>query len=210
MIPQWFQGLKYPVFGPDTSISLFPLPHILLLYAVFFFFGALYFDCDDKDGKLGRRWWLTLPLALLVVYPLGRDLTLEPESAWLSKWLPAAALRPLAVLSQALFAWLMTFGLIGLCRKICTRENKVVRYVSDSSYWLYIAHIPLIFLLQAMVRPWDLPAFLKFAIVCIGLTTVLLISYDLMIRYTWIGSLLNGKRTRPAKRKLEGELVSES
>lgn len=196
-IPQWFHGLRMPGFGPDTSLGLFPMPHIVLLYAVFFCFGALYFDCDDVMGKLGRFWGLTLPVALLVVYPLGMALSFNPDSAWITRWVPSSGVRPLAVMMQALYPWLMIFGLIGLFRKICSRENRVVRYICDSSYWLYIAHLPLIFLAQHLVKPLDLPAFAKFGIVCVGVTGILLISYHLMIRYTWIGTLLNDKRQRP-------------
>ena len=38
-------GYLFPVFGPDTSVGLLPVPTILLYYAIFFFFGAMYFDC---------------------------------------------------------------------------------------------------------------------------------------------------------------------
>ncbi len=200
MIPQWFHGLRAPGFGPDTSETFFPLPHIVVLHGVFFFFGALYFDCDDREGRLGRRWWLTLPVALLVVFPLGMALTFEPDTEWITRWIPGGGVRPLAVLSQALFAWMMTLGLMGLFRKICARENKTVRYVSDSSYWLYVAHLPLIFVAQALVKSLNVPAIVKFAIVCAGVTTVLLLTYDLAVRYTWLGTLLNGKRTRPSRK----------
>lgn len=207
MIPQWFHGLNMPGFGPDTSLGVFPLPHIVLLYAVFFFAGALYFACDDENGKLGRFWWVTLPIALLVVYPLGMALSLNPDSAWIARWIPSNGTRLLAVMMQALYSWLMIIGLIGLFRKICSRENKIVRYISDSSYWLYIAHLPLIFLAQHFVKPLDLPAFAKFTIVYFGVTGILLISYDLMIRYTWIGSLLNGKRKRLQRTPIVSEAI---
>ena len=199
MIPQWFHGLMRPNFGPDTSSTFFPFPHIVVLYAVFFYFGALYFDCNDEQGKLHRRWWLMIPLALFVVYPIGMALSLSPDSAWIVRWIPSQGVRPLAVMMQSLYPWLMIFGLIGLFRKICSRENKIVRYISDSSYWLYIGHLPLIFLAQHLVKPLDLPAFAKFGIVCVSVTGVLLISYHLMIRYTWVGTLLNGKRQRPKR-----------
>ncbi len=74
-----------------------------------------------------------------------------------------------------------------------------MRYVSDSSYWLYLVHLPLIMIVQAAVRTWELPVFIKFALVCTVTTAILLASYQLFVRYTPIGTLLNGPRHRPDK-----------
>jgi peptidoglycan/LPS O-acetylase OafA/YrhL len=71
-----------------------------------------------------------------------------------------------------------------------------MRYVSDSSYWLYLAHLPLIMIAQWFVRDWSLSPFLKFPLVCAGVTLVLLLSYQLFVRYTPIGTFLNGPRRR--------------
>ena len=64
-IPQWFMGVDAPSFGPDTSIGIVPMPHLLLYYGIFFGFGALYYDANDDEGRLGRRWWFLLPFALV-------------------------------------------------------------------------------------------------------------------------------------------------
>jgi peptidoglycan/LPS O-acetylase OafA/YrhL len=97
-------------------------------------------------------------------------------------------------LYSALFVWLMIFGLIGLFRKIFSRENPKVRFVSDSAYWLYIAHLPLIQIIQFWVSGWPLPSYVKLLFTCIVTTVLLLLSYRYLIRYTLIGTLLNGKR----------------
>ncbi|MEM9280341.1 MAG: acyltransferase family protein [Verrucomicrobiota bacterium] len=198
MIPQWFHGLEMAGFGPDTSASLLPPPHILLLYGVFFFFGALYFDCNDRQSGLTKGWWLLLPLALLVVYPVGMVLTYQQDSPSINALIPSPLIRPLAVFMQTLYAWLMIIGLMGLFRKVCSSESKTIRYLSDAAYWLYIAHLPFIFLFQALAKPLNLHAVSKFALVTIAVTALLLIVYDRLIRYTWIGTLLNGKRSRPS------------
>jgi peptidoglycan/LPS O-acetylase OafA/YrhL len=182
MIPQSLMGSLTPGFGPDTSAGIIPAPHLLLYYGIFFGFGALYFDADDRDGRLGRWWWLTLPLALLVVLPLGLATF---GKIWLSG------------LAQVAFAWAMTFGLIGLFRRFLTRENHTIRYLSDSAYWLYLAHLPLIVVMQVWVRDWDWPAIPKFLFICATVTGFLLITYQILVRYTWIGRLLNGPRKRP-------------
>ncbi len=207
-ILQWFHGLLAPGFGPDTSTGIFVPPHILLLYSVYFFFGAFYFDCDDREGRLGRHAWLILPIALLAVYPVGVDLTFQPDSKWIVGWLPPGAVRPLAVLMQSLFAWLMIFGLMGLFRKVFASESKAARYLSDSAYFLYLMHLPLIFIPQYLMKQVDLPAGVKFTVVCVSITAVLLLIYELGVRYTFVGTLLNGKRTRIARIKASVLLVA--
>ena len=78
-------------------------------------------------------------------------------------------------------------------------ENKKVRYLSDASYWLYLTHLPLVLAAQALVRDWPLPALVKFLLISTVVTGILLFAYQTMVRYTWIGTMLNGKRTRPAR-----------
>ena len=195
MIPQHFMTAE--MFGPDTSIGLLPLPHILLYYAVFFFFGVLYFDSDDQQGRLGRWWFISLPLAILIVFPISMDLIFGTFG-----WNLAANYSFggwTSNLLQALFAWLMTFGLLGLFRKLFSGESRSMRYISDSSYWLYVAHLPLMLLVQWWIRSWEIPVFAKLALVCLVVTGILLLTYEYCIRYTLIGSMLNGPKSRTAK-----------
>ena len=72
MIPQWFMvTVDSPIFGPDSSAGLLPIPHVLAFYAIFFGFGALYYGFDDRSGRVGGQWRLPLAIALLVVFPVG-------------------------------------------------------------------------------------------------------------------------------------------
>jgi peptidoglycan/LPS O-acetylase OafA/YrhL len=107
--------------------------------------------------------------------------------------------RPaVTALPQVLFAWLMSFGLIGLFRAALPAENKAVRYVSDSAYWLYLAHIPVLVAIQTWARPWPWPPLVKLFAECAAVTAILLVSYQLFVRHTPIGWLLNGRRYKPA------------
>ena len=196
MIPQSLMGLVVPSFGPDTSLGLLPMPHILLYYALFFFFGALYFDCDDPDGRVGKWWWLALPVGLFIVFPFGLEFSTGAFRFRQEIFDPAMA-RTAAVALQVIYAWMMTFGCIGLFRKLCTRENNTIRYVSDSSYWLYVAHVPLIIGAQLAVRDWPLASGVKYFLVLLAVTGFLLLIYQFLVRYTWLGRLLNGPRVRP-------------
>jgi hypothetical protein len=195
MIPQLFMGTVIPSFGPDTSIGLIPQPHLLLYYGIFFGFGALYFDSDDNAGRLGRWWFLSLPLAVFVALPAGIATTFVIPD------------RTVSAIAQTVYVWAMTFGMIGLFRKFMTTENKTMRYISDSSYWLYVAHLPLVIWGQGLVRDWPISPFIKFLLVCGISTGLLLISYQTLVRYTWLGTLLNGPRTRPQAEQPAAELL---
>ncbi|MFK8111040.1 MAG: acyltransferase family protein [Rubripirellula sp.] len=197
LLPQATMGLAFPSFGPDTSVGILPLPNVLFYYAIFFFFGAMYFDSDDQQGRVGKYWKLTIPISLFVLFPIGYELT--HGGIGFANQIDSDLKRPLSVLTQVLYAWLMTFGLIGLFRSLFSGESKTLRYISDSSYWLYLAHLPLVIVLQTAVRNWPLPAFVKFAIVCLATCLILILSYQWIVRYTPIGTLLNGPRTRPSK-----------
>ena len=50
---------------------------------------------------------------------------------------------------------------------------------------------------QAWVRPWANPAELKFIGLVVVITAILLCSYQAFVRHTWVGRILNGRRTCP-------------
>jgi peptidoglycan/LPS O-acetylase OafA/YrhL len=185
LVPQVFMGLFAPGFGPDTSAGLLPQPHVLAYYAVFFGYGALLFLAEHRsnnaDESVGRRWLVPLLISLLICFPVGLA-TIQ---------FPAAGALP-----QVLYAWLMSFAAIGFFRWLVPAESRMWRYLSDSAYWLYLAHMPVVILLQQYSRGWPLSGTLKFFLVTTIATAILLVSYQLLVRHTPLGLLLNGPRPR--------------
>ena len=172
------------VFGPATAVFLKPNWIKLGYYAVFFGYGAICFPHKGFHEKVGRLWPVYFALAMIFFIAVLTIIENKDEGSNYE----------LISLYSSLFAWLMIFGLIGLFRKMFSQENKKVRFVSDSSYWLYIAHLPLIQIIQFWVSEWPLPSLIKLILVCIFTTVLLLLSYRYFIRYTPVGTLLNGKR----------------
>ena len=192
-----FSGIVTPGFGPDTSAGLLPIPHVLAYYAIFFGFGALVFLTPEAADRLGIGWWALLPAAL-VVFPV------VAAFSGMSEWGYSLAReelmrRALSATGQALFCWLMVLGSVGLCRKLLSGRRRWVRYLSDSSYWLYLAHLPLVLVGQRLLLPLPIPGIAKFFLLLIGSTAILLASYEWCVRYTFVGRALNGPRTRPAR-----------
>jgi peptidoglycan/LPS O-acetylase OafA/YrhL len=210
MLPQWFMGEGgLPSFGPDTSTGLLPVPHVLTYYAIFFGFGALLYGYDDGSGRVGRHWWLPLAIGLLLVFPLGMVVSVGwPVST--GDALGPLSRKVLAVALQAAYPWLLTFGLMGLFRRICPVESPTMRYLSDSAYWLYVAHLPLVMAAQYAVRDWPLPAVVKFVLIVVVVTAFLLWTYQHLVRYRWLGRFLNGPRVRPEPAGVPAVAASEA
>ncbi len=173
-----------PVFGPDTSEGLFLEPVVLAYYVPFFAFGAFLYQ---RDIQISRWWTLALLVALTVILRGGLTLLYDVKEDWA---------KPLSNVLQVAFAWLMCFGLIGLFRLIASRERSWVRYMSDASYWLYLWHLPLIVVAFELLALWRISIHLKFALMNVAVTAILLVVYQFGVRYTPIGTMLNGKRTR--------------
>ena len=173
-----------PVFGPDTSDALVFNPIVFAYYVPFFVFGAFLYQ---RDIQISRWWTLALLPALTVVLFGGLALLYDVKEDWA---------KPLADVFQVAFAWLMCFGLIGLIRLIATQERYWVRYLSDASYWLYLWHLALIVIAFELLVDWQVSVHLKFSVIIVVVTAILLVVYQFGVRYTPIGTMLNGKRTR--------------
>lgn len=100
------------------------------------------------------------------------------------------------VLADSAAAVCFTFGLIGLFQRLFTGESASIRWIADSSYWVYIVHMPLVLLIAYTMFELPWPAELKFPIVCCVTSAIGFVTYWAAVRYTAIGTLLNGKRVR--------------
>ena len=57
-------------------------------------------------------------------------------------------------------------------------------------------HLPPIMLLQIWMADWPWPSVVKVLGICAVSTAALLVIYEYAVRYTWIGTMLNGKKIR--------------
>jgi hypothetical protein len=193
LVPNTFMSTLGTMLGPDTAMGIVPMPHVFAYYALFFFYGSAYYMAKDTSQALGSSWKWMLPVALLILFPIAFELS-TGFFGLRNSWLPTSTHRISANVSQTMFAWWMALGCIGLFQSLVPSEKPWIRYMSDSSYWLYIAHFPLVILGQVWVLHLPWPAWLKLAVISLGSTLVLLLSYHYCVRSTWIGWFLNGTR----------------
>ena len=181
-LPQAVMGMSLAgVYGPDTSLGLLPKPHVLGYYACFYFYGVATFAAEGIDTRLGRHWKFLLPAAA-VLFVAG---------------LATMNDRTLATILQPAYAWTMAVGLIGLFHRFLAGHRPAMSWLADASYWMYLIHVPLVMVAQLVVRQWPLLAEVKFVVILATVTLLLLASYRWCVRYTAIGTLLNGPRDFP-------------
>jgi peptidoglycan/LPS O-acetylase OafA/YrhL len=186
--PTWvgWAGVRTPDQSLLTNLQA------LIGFGTAFGFGWLLHRQIDLLRILEKRWLIHLAFAIALIamsFVLAlSDVHSIPISIDAMK-LAGAAFYALAI-------WTTTFAAIGLALRFMSGFNPARRYLADASYWLYLIHIPIVMALQVAVSPLDWPWPIKFATILVVALSVMLVSYHLLVRYTFIGFVLNGRRLR--------------
>ena len=85
---------------------------------------------------------------------------------------------------------------IALFMHFFKEQSNRLRYFSDGSYWFYLIHLPIVVALQLLLFSVDWSPWVKAGIVVSVTTLISMVTYELFVRYTFIGTMLNGKKTR--------------
>jgi glucan biosynthesis protein C len=176
-----------PITGIVEPYTLVPVLGASIGYTGAFLVGWFLHAAPGALARAERPWILHLALAAALTAPV---LLVSPV-------LPL----PLAAALHALAGWTWVYGLLGLCARLVRREIPAVRYLADASYWVYLMHFPLLLLVAVPLAGLDWPVPVELGIALAVVMSVLLLSYDLCVRGTWIGRWLNGHRREPLLRR---------
>ncbi|MGY4395656.1 glucan biosynthesis protein C [Sphingomonas sp. UYAg733] len=185
--PEW--RLWFGVPTPDTG--LVPNGIAMTAYGLAFGYGWLL----QRNPGLLQAWaarWLfnlvpaiVLTIACVAIAGTTPDLGAAPRGS---------ARTILYAAAYALAIWCWTIGLVGAALRFLSRPNTTLRYMADASYWLYLIHLPIVMALQAAFGQLGWPAPVKFALILFIAVPLMLASYELLVRHSWIGAWLNGRR----------------
>jgi peptidoglycan/LPS O-acetylase OafA/YrhL len=186
--PTWvgWAGVRTPDQSLLTNLQA------LIGFGTAFGFGWLLHRQIDLLRILEKRWLIHLAFAIALI-AMSFVLALSDVHS-----IPISidAMRLAGAAFYALAIWTTTFAAIGLALRFMSGFNPARRYLADASYWLYLIHIPIVMALQVAVSPLDWPWPIKFATILVVALSVMLVSYHLLVRYTFIGFVLNGRRLR--------------
>ena len=166
---------KYNNFTPNFNSFLY--------YSFFYFTGWILFKSKHLLNKMMKLDWACAILGL----------TLYTAYLILSLIFPPFNLIT-HVLVKSLVVWLFIFGITGLFIRYGSNHSPLMRYVSDSSYWVYLLHLPLTMLIPGLIADWPLPSTLKMLFVVLSTGVICFVSYHFLVRGTFIGKFLNGRK----------------
>jgi len=165
-------------------------PAMFAYYATFFVLGMALYSVPQRVEALGRetrRWGL----AALASGSVALVLFTVHNSHGVGVGVHAVQLAAFGIATVTVL-----HVLLGLATRHLNVERPTIRYVADSSYWIYLSHlqilVPLLALVLAMNVPWPV-ALPTLTLATLAATIVL---YGLFVRYSVIGFVLNGPRKR--------------
>lgn len=192
--PNWMMWFGIPT--PDTG--LIPNTTALVIYGLAFSFGWLLNRQPQILEGWGERWAIYVgpaigATAVAIMVAGGAAPVVD---------IPERGLKTLGFAALYGFAcWAWTIAIIGFAVRHLSGHSPARRYLADASYWIYIVHLPIVIALQTLLAPYPWPWFAKYPLILAVAFVIMLASYQWIVRYSFIGSILNGKKQKPAKVK---------
>ena len=178
-------------FGiPTPDRSLVPEVASLVGFGTAFVFGWLLQRQIDLLHVWRRQWPFHLAAALVLTIACLWMAGLTPTLTFAGPGLERLAFA----IAYSVAIWCWVFAITGLALRFLSDESPARRYLADSSYWIYLAHLPIVAAFQVLVGhlPWHWSV--KFPLILVSSFAVLFASYHLLVRFTFIGAILNGRR----------------
>jgi len=187
---------------PTPDQSLIPNLPAAVAFSVAFLTGWLLHRQVALLSTIERHWALhaASATALTVACLSMAGVTPSGQTGWSGERTAVYAVL------YAAGGWSWTLALIGSALRFFAAESPTRRYVSDASYWIYLAHLPVVLVLQAAMKDLPLHWAVKFPVQLLVAMAFLFATYHWLVRFTFIGELLNGTRHRRTRRHQAAEV----
>ncbi len=202
LTPDWIAFFGIPT--PDKGFV--PNPAAVTAFGLSFALGVLLDRRRDLLPRIERLW----PMFTLVALGTGTGALMVAGGPVPSLTpLTEPAFKAFAASVYAFAAFTATFAAVSLSLRFLSGVSAVRRYLADASYWIYLIHLPQVLVGQILMLDVPLPWWAKLIIVVGGVMAVSLLSYELLVRHTFIGKALNGRRVPWRKPSLPAAVPAE-
>lgn len=177
-----------------TSTEWVPDFNTFIFYFFFYFIGWILFKSKHLLDTFMQYDWILTILAIILFTALFFFRSSFSDFQ--------------ITITNSIVVWLFIFGITGLFIRYGSNHSHLMRYNSDASYWIYLLHLTFTMLLPAFIVDWKISAIAKFLFVFLVTSVICLVTYHFLVRSTFIGKFLNGRKY-PLKRKRTEEQVLE-
>ena len=138
--------------------SFLPDPMRLIYFGTFFVAGTVLYSSPAQLEKMEQQGAIFLLPAIAAFVPIF----------WLILSYRGAPMGGISSAGFAIglsaFTWCTTVGYIGIAARLGSQPSALGRELSRSSYFIYLIHLPIVGVMQAMLLGVPLPALLKAAL----------------------------------------------
>lgn len=182
------------------NVGFIPVPAAYCAYGLFFAIGWFFHRQPALITELKRFWKVNLLISFISLGGLTVFLLSTIYSRAAPPNLPAIdpkvvdGFLPITNSIYAIGSMTAAFAFIGVILQYFDNPSKRIRYLSDSAYWLYLMHLPVVVFFQILVAPLQIHWLLKMPLIFVPSFAILFLTYHYGVRNTWLGVLLNGRR----------------
>ncbi len=188
-------GGGLPIAAPESFVpTWWPFAY----YGLFYWAGWQLFGREVLLDRL-QPWCWPLVLASVLLFVPHYCLLPVLDIALIQQATESRSLTPYLLESvlASYLSVLLTLSALLVGQRFLARSNAWLKFCADSSYWVYLIHLPIILFLQTLLIPIALPVLGKLVVVTLVTWLFCLATYVVFVRYTPIGWMLNGKRPFP-------------
>ncbi len=170
----------------DVSLEFIPEIKTFVYFSFFYLTGWILFKSKRYLDTLMRYDWSFVVAAIILTVIQGSIIQksgIAPNSNSI-----------IMIAFSSIIVSLYLFGITGLFMRYGSKNSSTMRYISDASYWVYLIHFPFVITIPAFIFKLPLGALVKFVIVLSISTTICFLSYHYLVRNTFIGKFLNGRK----------------
>lgn len=187
-------GGGLPIAAPESFV---PTWWPFLYYGLFYWAGWQLFGREELLDRM-QPWCWGLVLASFILF-VPHYFQLPVLDIALIQQATVGSLTP-SLLESVLASYLsalLTLSALLLGQRFGGRSNGWLKFSADSSYWVYLIHLPIILFLQTLLIPIALPVLAKLILATLVTWLFCIATYAVFVRYTPIGWMLHGKRQFP-------------
>ncbi|HZC04745.1 MAG TPA: acyltransferase family protein [Ktedonobacterales bacterium] len=164
----------------------------ILVYLVCFVYGYMMY-ADDRIVAAMRRQWAPAIAAGLGLWLIAEIWLIQRPPQPYDNAMGSMFFIPL----RGVIAWFWVVGLIGAFSLYVNRTSRLLRYLSEAAYPIYILHVAAIVSVGYVVVRWDISPLAKFGVIMIAAYVIVIGTYEALIKRVRVLRTLFGLRNEP-------------